>query len=296
MFHMNFLGIGWEGQKRSTYLSPIFGYHSTSERALLRKAQEIVRSVFGWNQELSINFHSKSNYGGTSCNISLHPLFAIPPDQFPQKFPEKNPKEKSVMAWTQNQFNNSVDLERSSFPKAWKIYRFLAEHPNHFEGVRNFIIAKEVASIESGPNFQRASFYSDIGNMSTMSRWTYRIAHTIDAISFAAVGLGIFFSSLFITAFGVVSVALVLFQSRRNAKKDRRILLNAVEATGDVKSAIIYYKLIRFYNPRRLDWVRRNTIDRIMGFHDPLKTLYSLPAKKDHKKPDPFATPFFTSS
>ena len=194
-----------------------------------------------------------------------------------------------MKSWVSDQFYSGISLEQRAFSITWKIYRYLAKHPAYFEGVRNFILANEFADANEDRYSFSSRYFSDIGG----SRWDMIEQHT-QVLPFLPIGVGVCTGNLIAIAFGVAILALRIYRNWKNAKVDKRILLKAVKATGDVKSAIIYYKLIRYFNPRRFDVILRKTIDRLMGFHDPLRTLDSLHVEQKPKKTDTFADPFFS--
>lgn len=247
------------------------------EKIVLRKVQEIARKIFGYKQEFAIHCILPFNIPkvrGDHSWIALHPLFVFTPNELPEKFFRDDFPEIDVENWVTKKFNGQDFEAIQSFSTPWKIYRYLAQHPDQFEGVRDFILANEIAEVCDEQTSLPARFYKDV-DVSIIPFWS-AIGKGAQVLPFAVIGLGIWVSSMAIIGVGITFLAFVILGNRTEAKVDRRILLRAVKATGDVDSAITYYELINRYSTGRLGWIRRKTIDRIMGYHDPLKTLSAV--------------------
>lgn len=242
-------------------------------------ATDLTSRIFGQTRDLDICIETQSIYRlskANSLSLCLHPLLVFDFSSFDEKLLSENTSDLKAELWVLDRFEKGFDIPQRPFSTTLKIVRALAPSGSKtYEGFRSFVLARDIAALKVSGHWETSPFYTDLGYQSRSSSVIFKVisvfACGLPVMAFISTG-----SALLATATALGALAAKAFTNYRNGRTEKQCLITALKATGDIKSARNYYKLIRHYMPRRFDWIRRNTIDRLMQVHDPLKTLDSL--------------------
>lgn len=242
-------------------------------------ATDLTSRIFGQKRDLHICVKTQTIYKANRLSLCLHPLLLFDSSSFDEKLLSENTSDLKAELWVLYRFEKGFDIPQRPFSTTLKIVRALAPSGSKtYEGFRSFVLARDIAALKVSGHWETSPFYTDLGYQSRSSSVIFKVisvfACALPVMAFISTG-----SALLATATALGALAAKAFTNYRNGRTEKQCLITALKATGDIKSARNYYRLIRHYMPRRFDWIRRNTIDRLMQVHDPLKTLDSLSAR-----------------